>query len=244
MENDDGCAKLQQSGEFPRKAFRLSRSENQPKCWQVADVPDVGAPGPERSRGSRWKHHRSIPAIYSRRERRLLPLPSIVVSGGRRPRWRSWLERQAPQGGRPLHRSVRIADLGRTQSKVDATWLRPLPAGDIKQFAMLGVNPATAYLLLTDFVAPQPGQWVIQNGANSGVGRAVIPIAKSLGRRARERRPSFRITQLNNRALRCGRDLRVARTANTAPFRPSQQIPMVPGTDIRGTPAPASHDNP
>ena len=46
---------------------------------------------------------------------------------------------------------------------------------------MLGVNPATAYLLLTDFVAPQPGQWVIQNGANSGVGRAVIPIAKSLG---------------------------------------------------------------
>ena len=56
-------------------------------------------------------------------------------------------------------------------------------------------------------------------------------------RRAPERRPSFRITQLDNRALKPGRDLRVARTANTAPFRPSQQIPRVPRTDIRDTPA-------
>jgi hypothetical protein len=47
----------------------------------------------------------------------------------------------------------------------------------------------------------------------------------------------FRMTQLNNRALKRGRDLRVVRAAKTAPFRPSQQIPMVPRTDIRGTPA-------
>jgi hypothetical protein len=30
--------------------------------------------------------------------------------------------------------------------------LRPLPPGDINPFAMLGVNPTTAYLLLTDIV--------------------------------------------------------------------------------------------
>ena len=34
--------------------------------------------------------------------------------------------------------------------KTGAPWLRPLPLGDINQFAMMGVNPPTAYLLLTD----------------------------------------------------------------------------------------------
>src|ERR1700736_4907957 len=35
--------------------------------------------------------------------------------------------------------------------------------------------------MLTGFVNLPPGSWVIQNSANSGVGRALIPIAKSLG---------------------------------------------------------------
>jgi NADPH:quinone reductase-like Zn-dependent oxidoreductase len=65
--------------------------------------------------------------------------------------------------------------------KTDAGRLRPLPSGDVNQFAMLGINPPTAYLMLTDFVALPSGSWVIQNSANSGVGRALIPIAKSLG---------------------------------------------------------------
>lgn len=65
--------------------------------------------------------------------------------------------------------------------KTDAPWLRPLPSGEVNQFAMMGVNPPTAYLLLTDIVKLPRGSWIIQNGANSGVGRAVIVIAKSLG---------------------------------------------------------------
>src|SRR6478752_5443682 len=65
--------------------------------------------------------------------------------------------------------------------KVDAGRLRPLPGGDVNQLAMLGINPPTAYLMLTDFVTLPSGSWVIQNSANSGVGRALIPIAKSLG---------------------------------------------------------------
>jgi len=65
--------------------------------------------------------------------------------------------------------------------KTDASRLRPLPSGDVNQFAMLGINPPTAYLMLTGFGALPSGSWVIQNSANSGVGRALIPIAKSLG---------------------------------------------------------------
>jgi len=45
--------------------------------------------------------------------------------------------------------------------KTDAPWLRPLPPGDLNQFAMMGVNPPTAYLLLTDIVNLPRGSWVI-----------------------------------------------------------------------------------
>lgn len=52
---------------------------------------------------------------------------------------------------------------------------------DPQQLAMLRINPPTAALLLSQFVDLQPGDWIIQNAANSGVGRAVIAIAKSRG---------------------------------------------------------------
>lgn len=65
--------------------------------------------------------------------------------------------------------------------KTDASRLRPLAGGDVHQLAMLGINPPTAYLMLTEYVTLPSGAWVIQNSANSGVGRALIPIARSLG---------------------------------------------------------------
>ena len=49
------------------------------------------------------------------------------------------------------------------------------------QAAMLRVNPPTAWRMLHDFVNLKPGDWVIQNAANSGVGRAAIVIAKAMG---------------------------------------------------------------
>jgi len=65
---------------------------------------------------------------------------------------------------------------------VDAAQLFPLPkAADSKQLAMLSANPPTASLLLTEFVALRSGEWVIQNAANSGVGRWVIAFAKRRG---------------------------------------------------------------
>jgi NADPH:quinone reductase-like Zn-dependent oxidoreductase len=57
-----------------------------------------------------------------------------------------------------------------------------LPGGvDPKQLAMLRVNPPTAYLMLHAIVAPKPGQWVIQNAANSGVGHCLIRLARLAG---------------------------------------------------------------
>jgi NADPH:quinone reductase-like Zn-dependent oxidoreductase len=58
----------------------------------------------------------------------------------------------------------------------------PLPAAmDLKQAAMLRINPATALLLLTSLTTVKAGEWVIQNVANSAVGRLVIPLAKARG---------------------------------------------------------------
>jgi NADPH:quinone reductase-like Zn-dependent oxidoreductase len=52
---------------------------------------------------------------------------------------------------------------------------------DPKQLAMLRVNPPTAYLMLHQFVTPKPGQWLIQNAANSGVGHCLIRLARIAG---------------------------------------------------------------
>lgn len=39
------------------------------------------------------------------------------------------------------------------------------------------MNPPTAYRMLKDFVDLKPGDTVIQNGANSAVGKAVIQVS-------------------------------------------------------------------
>ncbi len=65
---------------------------------------------------------------------------------------------------------------------VPAQTLFALPRdADLPQLSMLRVNPPTAALLLSEFVDLQPGDWVIQDAANSGVGRSVIAFAKARG---------------------------------------------------------------
>jgi trans-2-enoyl-CoA reductase len=51
----------------------------------------------------------------------------------------------------------------------------------LEQAAMLRINPATALVMLRDFIALQPGEWIIQNAANSAVGRCVIRLARHFG---------------------------------------------------------------
>ncbi|XP_058160733.1 enoyl-[acyl-carrier-protein] reductase, mitochondrial isoform X2 [Dasypus novemcinctus] len=53
----------------------------------------------------------------------------------------------------------------------------------LQSAATLGVNPCTAYRMLMDFEQLRPGDSVIQNASNSGVGQAVIQIAAALSLR-------------------------------------------------------------
>ena len=69
-----------------------------------------------------------------------------------------------------------------THLVAEAKKLMPLPNdADPLQMAMMTVNPPTAYLMLKEFVDLQPGDWVIQNVANSGVGEYLVQLAKIRG---------------------------------------------------------------
>lgn len=57
-----------------------------------------------------------------------------------------------------------------------------LPAGiDPLQAGMLKANPASALLMLTEYVTLQPGDWVLQDAANSAVGLNLVSIARARG---------------------------------------------------------------
>jgi NADPH:quinone reductase-like Zn-dependent oxidoreductase len=65
---------------------------------------------------------------------------------------------------------------------VPASGLFALPPGaPPQQLSMLAINPPTAALLLSEYVNLKPGEWVVQNAANSAVGRWVIAFAKARG---------------------------------------------------------------
>ena len=68
------------------------------------------------------------------------------------------------------------------QRKVPAAQALAVPAdADLLQLAMLKVNPATALMMLRNYVELQPGDWVIQDAANSGVGTNLIRLARAEG---------------------------------------------------------------
>jgi NADPH:quinone reductase-like Zn-dependent oxidoreductase len=53
--------------------------------------------------------------------------------------------------------------------------------GDPVQLSMLMANPPTAHLLLTTYGDLKPGDWVIQNAANSAVGQYLMRLARIRG---------------------------------------------------------------
>jgi NADPH:quinone reductase-like Zn-dependent oxidoreductase len=164
------------------KAIQIEAFGNPAEVLKLVDIPDVGAP----SEGEVVIALEASPInmsdllMISGRYGYRPKLPSVMgtegvgrviaVGGG---------VKHLKQGDRTLVPYPTPAWAERV--KANASQLRPLPGGDVHQLAMLGINPPTAYLMLTDFVSLPSGSWVIQNSANSGVGRALIPIAKSLG---------------------------------------------------------------
>lgn len=70
----------------------------------------------------------------------------------------------------------------REMAVIDAEKLVVVPSEiEPMQAAMLKVNPITAWRMLHDFVTLRPGDWVIQNAANSGAGQCATQIARELG---------------------------------------------------------------
>lgn len=72
----------------------------------------------------------------------------------------------------------------RTHAQTNSDNLLPLRNRDgitAIQAGTVGVNPCTAYRMLKDFISLKEGDWFIQNGANSGVGRAAIQLGKLWG---------------------------------------------------------------
>jgi NADPH:quinone reductase-like Zn-dependent oxidoreductase len=164
------------------QAIQIKAFGNPAEVMKLVDIPDVGAPG----EGEVVIALEASPINMS---------DLLMISGryGYRPKLPSVMGTEGVgrviavgSGVRYLKQGDRTlvpypAPAWAERIKVDASRLRPLPGGDVNQLAMLGINPPTAYLMLTDFVTLPSGSWVIQNSANSGVGRALIPIAKSLG---------------------------------------------------------------
>jgi NADPH:quinone reductase-like Zn-dependent oxidoreductase len=164
------------------QAIQIEAFGNPAEVLKVVDIPDVGAPADgevvialEASPinmsdllmiSGRYGHRPKLPSVMGTEG-----VGRVVAVGGGvkhlKPGDRTLVPYPAPAWAERI--------------KVDAGRLRPLPGGDVHQLAMLGINPPTAYLMLTDFVTLASGSWVIQNSANSSVGRALIPIAKSLG---------------------------------------------------------------
>lgn len=87
-----------------------------------------------------------------------------------------WVIQRAPGFGTwRTHAQCTTSNLLKIEDKSNLT---PLQAGTVS------VNPCTAYRMLKDFVPLGQGDWFIQNGANSGVGRAAIQLAKLWGYRS------------------------------------------------------------
>lgn len=81
-------------------------------------------------------------------------------------------------------RVVPSSDFGtwRTHAVCDAAAVTKVSASLPVQFAAsVSINPCTALALLDDFVSLQKGDTIIQNGANSMVGQAVIQLAAARG---------------------------------------------------------------
>ena len=90
------------------------------------------------------------------------------------------------EGVNQLAMGDRVMSLGRTNWAEEiqvssVAVVKVLKDADVQQLSMLKVNPATAMFMLERYVNLKPGDWVIQNAANSAVGRYIIQLAKTKG---------------------------------------------------------------
>src|SRR5713101_8207740 len=165
------------------RAVQLTAFGNPVEGLEYVDIPEPDAPGPNEVlidvEFSPINPNDLMVAqgIYAFRP----PLPAVIGNEG--------VGRVLAIG--PRVESVKVGDrvlaplssfTWRERMVVPAGGLSALPAdADPQQLAMLAINPPTAALLLSEYVELKPGEWVVQNAANSGVGRWVIAFAKTRG---------------------------------------------------------------
>ena len=78
-----------------------------------------------------------------------------------------------PMGTGAMTQQIKLAASSLTQV--------PAPYAPDEQLALITVNGFTAYFLLRDYAELSKGDWIIQNAANSNVGRYLIALAKKEG---------------------------------------------------------------
>jgi NADPH:quinone reductase-like Zn-dependent oxidoreductase len=163
------------------RALQISTYGDPLEVLKLADIPEPGAPGPgevliDVELATVNKHD----LLFIRGAFGGPPTPTVVGNEG--------FGRVAAVG--PGVANVKVGDhvlapnLGLTWRErliAPAQGLFPLPDGDPLQLAQLGGNPPSAALMLSEYVDLTPGDWVVQNAGNSGIGRSVIAIAKRRG---------------------------------------------------------------
>jgi NADPH:quinone reductase-like Zn-dependent oxidoreductase len=165
------------------RAVRLTAFGNPVDGLEYVDIPQPDAPGPNQVLiGVEFSPINPndlmvAQGIYAFRP----PLPTVIGNEG--------VGRILAVG--PGVESVKVGDrvlaplssfTWRERMVISAGGLSSLPPeADPQQLAMLAINPPTAALLLSEYVDLKPGEWVVQNAANSGVGRWVIAFAKTRG---------------------------------------------------------------
>src|SRR6201998_3136032 len=165
------------------RAVQLTAFGNPVDGLECVDIPEPDTPGPNQILiGVEYSPINPndlmvAQGIYAIRP----PLPTVIGNEG--------VGRVLAVG--PGVESVKVGDrvlaplssfTWRERMVISAGGLSTLPPdADPQQLAMLAINPPTAALLLSEYVDLKPGEWVVQNAANSGVGRWVIAFAKTRG---------------------------------------------------------------
>jgi NADPH:quinone reductase-like Zn-dependent oxidoreductase len=163
------------------RALQISAYGNPSEVLRIAEIPEAGAPGAgevliEIELAPLNKHD----FLFMRGYFGGPVAPTVVGNEG--------YSHVAAVG--PNVKSVEVGDrvlapnlslTWRERLLAPAEALFPLPGGDRLQLAQLASNPPTAALILSEYIDLKPGDWIVQNGANSGVGRSLIALAKKRG---------------------------------------------------------------
>lgn len=164
------------------KAVHLTKIGQPEVVCKLVDVDDVGAPGPGEivvaieASAINPADLISFKGLYPGPTE--FPAPVGIEGAGK--------VLEIGDGVSGLNVGDKVISLGRAnwaeRVRDDASrFIKSPEALDIRQAAMLKANPPSAKLMLEDYAKLKSGDWVVQNAANSAVGRHIIKLAAKRG---------------------------------------------------------------